>query len=88
MEMMDRMQTGRLKINRNLHEILEEIRTYHRDEGKIVRLDDDLICAIRYAMMMARFAIQRHRAFQDVGTIADYDPFEPPSESVEEPLVL
>ena len=85
MEMLDRMQTGRLKINRNLHEVLEEIRTYHRDEGKIVNLDDDLICAIRYAMMMSRFAIQRHRSFHDRGTIADYDPLNPPADSVVEP---
>jgi phage terminase large subunit-like protein len=88
MEMLDRMQTGRLKINRNLPEILDEIRTYHRDEGKIVNKDEDLICAIRYAMMMGRFALQRHRAFQHTETIADYDPFSPPAESIEEPFML
>jgi phage terminase large subunit-like protein len=78
MEMLDRMQTGRLKINRNLHEVLEEIRTYHRDEGKIVKLDDDLICAIRYAMMMQRFAIQFHRKTRIAETVGVYDPFNPP----------
>jgi len=29
---------------------------YHRDEGKLVKEDDDLICASRYALMMLRFA--------------------------------
>jgi phage terminase large subunit-like protein len=80
MEMLDRMQTGRLKINRNLHEVLEEIRTYHRDEGKIVKLDEDLICAIRYAMMMRRFAIQPVRRERISPTVGDYDPFNPPQD--------
>lgn len=62
-EMLDRMQTGRLKIATHLSEIWEEIRLYHRappangvGEAKIVKLNDDLISAIRYAMMMLRFA--------------------------------
>ncbi|MCV5934662.1 terminase, partial [Escherichia coli] len=35
----------------------EEFRLYHRDEnGKIVKLNDDVLSAVRYAYMMRRFA--------------------------------
>lgn len=37
MEMLDRMQTGRLKVFANLSEWFEEFRLYHRLEGKIVK---------------------------------------------------
>lgn len=62
-EMLDRMQTGRLKIARHLSEVWEEFRMYHRappangyGESKIVKVHDDLLSAIRYAMMCLRFA--------------------------------
>lgn len=57
MEMLDRMQTGRLKVFSNLNEFFEEIRLYHRKDGRIVKEGDDLISAVRYAIMMKRFAI-------------------------------
>jgi len=57
MEMLDRMQTGRLKVFSHLNDWFEEFRMYHRKDGKIVKLDDDLISATRYAMMMKRFAV-------------------------------
>lgn len=56
MEMLDRMQTGRLKVFSNLGEWFEEFRLYHREDGKIVKLHDDLLSATRYAMMMLRYA--------------------------------
>jgi len=53
------MTTGKFKVFAGLHEVLEEIRQYHRsDTGKIVKIRDDLIDAIRYAYMMRRFAIR------------------------------
>lgn len=55
-EMLDRMQTGRLKIFRHLEEWLNEFRIYHRKDGKLVKLDDDAISATRYAIMMKRHA--------------------------------
>ncbi len=55
-EMLMRMQSGRLKIFANLVELFEEIQLYHRDEGKVNKINDDLICAVRYAHMMLRFA--------------------------------
>lgn len=56
LEMLERMQTGRLKIAAHLNDVWDEFRLYHRDEGKIVKEHDDLLCAIRYAMMCLRFA--------------------------------
>lgn len=54
--MLDRMQTGRLKVFRHLEEWFSEFRLYHRKDGKIVKERDDLLSATRYAIMMLRFA--------------------------------
>lgn len=56
LEMLERMQTGRLKVFNHLGDWLEEFRQYHRDKGKIVAIKDDLISATRYALMCLRFA--------------------------------
>ena len=46
---------GKLTIAGHNIELLEEIRNYHRDEDfKIVKQRDDLISALRYAIMMRR----------------------------------
>ena len=54
MDMLDRMQTGRLKVASNLSRWFEEFRIYHRKDGKIVKERDDLMAATRYAIMMIR----------------------------------
>ncbi len=59
LEMLQRMQTGRFKVDENLSQWLEEFRIYHRKDGKIIKIYDDLMSATRYAMMMLRFAIPR-----------------------------
>lgn len=56
MDMLERMQTGRLRIFDNCLEWFEEFRLYHRKNGKIVKLQDDLLSATRYGIMMLRFA--------------------------------
>jgi phage terminase large subunit-like protein len=56
LEMLDRMQTGRLKVFRHLTEWFNEFRIYHRKDGKLVKMDDDAISATRYAVMMKRYA--------------------------------
>lgn len=58
-EMLDRMQTGRLKVFAHLNDWWEEFRLYHRKDGLIVKENDDLMSATRYAMMMRRFAAVR-----------------------------
>ncbi len=57
MEMLDRMQTGRWKVFRTCPHWLEERRLYHRKDGKVVKLRDDVLSASRYGMMMLRKAI-------------------------------
>jgi phage terminase large subunit-like protein len=60
-EMLDRMETGRLKVFKHLSQWFEEFNLYHRKEGLIVKLNDDLISATRYAMMMRRHAVVQYR---------------------------
>ena len=55
LEMNNRFATGRLKISKSCLPVIEEIQTYHRKNGRIVKEDDDAISAVRYAMMMRRF---------------------------------
>ena len=55
-EMHERFKSGRLKIAEDLEEFWEEYRLYHRDKGKLVKLNDDVLSAVRYAIMMKRFA--------------------------------
>lgn len=56
MQMFDYIQTGRFKVAKHLHQWFEEFRLYHRKEGKVVKENDDLMSATRYAMMMLRKA--------------------------------
>src|SRR5690606_16745961 len=59
MEMLERMQTGRFKVFSHLEDWFGEFRLYHRKDGKVVKLQDDLMSATRYAVMMKRKAITR-----------------------------
>lgn len=56
MEMLTRMQTGRFKVFSTCREFLEEVRMYHRKDGKLVKLFDDTISAARYACQSLRHA--------------------------------
>jgi len=73
-EMLTRMQTGRLKVSRLCPLWIDEFRTYHRKDGQVVKVKDDLLDATRAALMMLRFsahiAPRRHPASYAVG----YDP--------------
>ncbi len=55
-EMLERMQTSRLKVAVHLNDWFEEFLMYHRKDGKIVKEVDDLLCATRYLLMMLRHA--------------------------------
>lgn len=55
-DMLQRMQTGRFKVFSTCTQWFEEMRLYHRKDGKVVKEMDDLISASRYALMMKRFA--------------------------------
>ncbi len=52
----EREKTGRLKVAAHLVDWLEERRFYHRKDGKIVKIKDDLMSATRVGLMMKRFA--------------------------------
>ena len=56
LEILERMQTGRWKVFSTCGAWFGEFRLYHREAGRIVKLNDDLISASRYAYMMRRFA--------------------------------
>lgn len=56
LEIDEREKSGRIKYASHLSDLLEERRFYHRKDGKIVKLKDDLMSALRTAVMMKRFA--------------------------------
>lgn len=46
----------RIKVFNTLPDWFEEFRLYHRKDGKIVKLRDDMMAATRYGYMMLRYA--------------------------------
>ena len=57
MDMLQKMENGQFKVFSTLKEWFEEFRMYHRKDGKIIPLRDDLMSATRYAIMSMRFGI-------------------------------
>jgi hypothetical protein len=55
-EMLDRIQTNRLKVFEHLNDWFEEFELYHRKDGVVVKERDDLMSATRYGIMMLRYA--------------------------------
>lgn len=77
-ELYERMTTGRFKVFSHLSAFFDEKMSYHRDEnGKIVKVNDDILSAARYAYMMRRFAQPRWQLeTKDVGQYeSNYDPY-------------
>lgn len=56
MQLAERMTTGRFKVAAHLSEWFEEFRAYHRKDGQIVKLRDDLMSATQKGIMALRFA--------------------------------
>ena len=56
LEILAWMQEGRFKVAKHLGDWFSEKRMYHRKEGVIVPIGDDLMQATRYAFRMRRFA--------------------------------
>lgn len=73
MEMLTRMETARFKVFSTETDYFEEHRLYHREDGKIVKLRDDIISAVRYGIMMLRHAVvkpvNKPLKYQKLGTI-------------------
>lgn len=58
-EMLDMMQSGRFKVFKTVTPWWEEMRMYHRKDGKIVAKMDDFISATRIAVMFRRHAMTK-----------------------------
>lgn len=58
LEIDEREKGGRIKYANTLTDLLEERRLYHRKDGQIVKIKDDLLSALRVAIMMKRSAKQ------------------------------
>jgi phage terminase large subunit-like protein len=61
--MLTRFQARQLRVFSHLTEWFDELRLYHRKDGIIVKLDDDIISATRYGLMMLRYA----KTLQELG---------------------
>ena len=57
MDILQRMEDDKFKVFNTLGLWFAEFRMYHRKDGKIVPLRDDLMSATRYAAMSQRFAV-------------------------------
>lgn len=74
-EIRDLMLKGKFKIFLGLRDLIDELLQYHRDDkGKIVKVRDDLLDAMRYAYMMRRFAIPYGDARKPKKPVADVIP--------------
>lgn len=60
MEVLERIKLGKFKVFSSLGQWFEEYRNYHRKDGKLVRVMDDMLSATFYAMMMKRFAMPKY----------------------------
>ena len=77
------MGTGRFKVFRHLLDWFEEYRVYHRKKGQIVKQNDHLMDATRYAFMMRRHARLRPSAHMGQNQmVVSYDPLRPPMGAV------
>ena len=52
----EQCRRDKFKVYNTLNDWFEEFRLYHRKDGKVVKLYDDLMAATRYAVMMLREA--------------------------------
>lgn len=74
MDMLERMQTGRWKVFSHLEDWFAEFRLYHRKDGRVVKLQDDLLSATRYALMMKRKARTKPTPTRSAASWAPHDP--------------
>lgn len=82
LDMQQRIETGRFKVAEHLEPFLQEFRIYHRKDGVIVKLQDDILSATQKGLMMKRHAqnvalgsqgLNRRR--QEVASGLDFDIF-------------
>jgi len=74
MEIYHLIKTKRMLFFNNLGELFDELLQFHRDEqGRVVKLVDDLISALRYAYMMRREAVRKCDILDDTEYYDDSD---------------
>lgn len=80
LEMQNRMNTGKLRVARHLSDWFEEYRFYHRKDGLIVKVKDDILSATRVGLMAKRFAkvvtlggSKKRRSMNTVAKDVDFD---------------
>jgi len=56
MDMLQRMESDRFKVFAHLQQWFLEFRGYHRKDGKIAPVNDDIMSATRYGVISLRFA--------------------------------
>lgn len=72
------MQAARFFVFSHLEDWFKEFRMYHRKDGEVVPVNDDLMSATRYAFMSRRHAMMPRRKSEDDGPVPgtlDYSPF-------------
>ena len=57
MEMLQRMENDKFKVFSTLSEWWQEFRIYHRKDGRIQTVNDDVMAASRYAALSLRYAV-------------------------------
>ena len=70
----ERFASGRLKIFSTCRDLLRELKSYHRKDGKPVAYNDDLISAMHYAIMSLRYARPATEMARPARAADDYDP--------------
>ena len=73
-ELDDRMSTGRFKAFADLEDFWFEVRQYHRDNGLIVKLQDDILSALFKALMQKRSAKPGMLSYQMPVAMGKYAP--------------
>ncbi len=65
-----RLEQGKLRVDSSCVEFFEEYGIYHRKDGVIVKVADDVISAVRYLIMSLRFAeVPQNNSFNFSGSI-------------------
>ena len=67
-ECYERMVSGRLKVFKHLNDWFEEKRMYHRKDNKVMTVNDDIISAMHYGVMMLRHATPAYIRGQQLQT--------------------
>lgn len=62
LEVETRLIEGRFKVFSGCKEFFDEYRNYHRKDGRVVALKDDVLKAVFYGVMMRRYAMPRRRS--------------------------